>query len=144
MLAKKGGSMQSKGFNFFFVFIFLALFLSSCNRRSELEGSWVGCQVHRPLIEWLLTIEDNHFSFVREDKGLWYMGLIRLNLNCRLKKIDMIIDDTSIPALKGKTALGIFEIDGDTLTIASSEPGGQLRPRSFDEPGTIEFNFAKD
>lgn len=81
---------------------------------------------------------------MREDSGLWYRGLIRLNLNCRLKKIDMIINDTSMPALKGKTALGIFEIDGDTLTIASSEPGGQLRPRSFDEPGAAEFIFAKD
>jgi uncharacterized protein (TIGR03067 family) len=129
---------------FIFVFIFFSLFLSSCNCRSELEGSWVGCQVRRPLIEWLFTVETNQFFLVREDSGLWYRGLIRLNLNCRLKKIDMIIHDTSIPALKGKTALGIFEIDGDTLTIASSEPGGQFRPRSFDEPGTTEFIFAKD
>jgi uncharacterized protein (TIGR03067 family) len=129
---------------FFFVFLFLSLFLSSCSRCPELEGSWVGCQARSPLIEWWFTVEDNHFSLVREDSGLWYRGLIRLNLNCRLKKIDMIIRDTSIPALKGKTALGIFEIDGDTLTIASSEPGGQFRPRSFDEPGMTEFIFGKD
>ena len=135
--------MKSKAFNFLFVFLFLSLFLSACNHRSALEGSWVGCEMRRPLIDWTLTVEDTHFRLVREDSGLWYMGLIRLNLNCRLNKIDMVIDDTSIPALRGKTVLGIFEIDGDSLTIASSQPGGHSRPQSFGEPGTTEFIFAK-
>jgi uncharacterized protein (TIGR03067 family) len=135
--------MHSKRFGIFWVVAFLLMFSNACNRRSELEGSWVGCEVRRPPIDWTLTVEDTHFSLVREDSGLWYMGLIRLNLNCRLKKIDMLIDDTSIPALRGKTVLGIFEIDGDSLTIASSQPGEHSRPRSFGEPGTTEFIFAK-
>ena len=136
--------MKSKAFNFLFVFLFLSLFLSACNHQSALEGSWVGCEMRRPLIDWTLTVEDNHFSLVREDSDLWYIGFIRLNLNCKLKKIDMIIDDTSIPAVKGQIALGIFEINGNSLTIASSEPGGHSRPRSFGEPGAIEFAFIKD
>ena len=136
--------MHSKSFSIFWVFAFLFMFLNACNRRSELEGSWVGCEARRAHIDWMLTVEDTHFSLVREDSDLWYMGLIRLNLNCRLKKIDMIIDDTSIPAVKGQIALGIFEINGNSLTIASSEPGGHSRPRSFGEPGAIEFAFIKD
>ena len=135
--------MKSKAFNFLFVFLFLSLFLSACNHRSALEGSWVGCEMRRPLIDWTLTVEDNHFSLVREDSDLWYIGFIRLNLNCKLKKIDMVIDDSAIPALRGKTVLGIFKKDGDSLTIASSQPGGHSRPQSFGEPGTTEFIFAK-
>ena len=135
--------MHSKRLRIFLIFAFLLMFLNSCNRRSELEGSWVGCEVRGAHIDWTLTVEDTHFRLVREDSGLWYMGLIRLNLNCRLNKIDMVIDDTSIPALRGKTVLGIFEIDGDSLTIASSQPGGHSRPQSFGEPGTTEFIFAK-
>ena len=136
--------MRSKGFRFFFVLIFLLLFLSSCNRRSELEGSWVGCEVRRPLIDWTLTIKGNQFSLVREDLNVWYKGFLRLNKNCRLKKIDLEVKNTAVQISNGKTSLGIYEVDGDTLTIIATEPGDHLRPFSFDEPGkSSEFFFTK-
>jgi uncharacterized protein (TIGR03067 family) len=136
--------MRSKGFSFFFALIFILLFLSSCSRRSELEGSWVGCEVRRPLIDWMLTIKGNQFSLVREDLNVWYKGFIRLNKNCRLKKIDLEVIDTAVPVSNGKTSLGIYEIDGDTLTIIATEPGDHLRPLSFDEPDTSsKFFFTK-
>ena len=90
-----------------FSLIFISLFLNSCNRRSELEGSWVGCEVQRPLIDWTLTIKGNQFSLVREDMNAWYKGFIRLNKNCRLKKIDLEVIDTAVPVSNGKTSLGI-------------------------------------
>ena len=136
--------MQSKGFIIFLALIFISLFLSSCNRRSELEGSWVGCEVRRPLIDWTLTIKDNHFSLVREDLNVWYKGFLRLNKNCRLKKIDLEVKNTAVQISNGKTSLGIYEVDGDTLTIIAAEPGDHLRPLSFDEPGkSSEFFFTK-
>ena len=136
--------MHSKRLRIFLIFAFLLMFLNSCNRRSELEGSWVGCEVRRPLIDWTLTIRGNHFSLVREDLNLWYRGLLRLNQNCRLKKIDLEIMDTAVQASNGMTSLGIYEVDGDTLTIIATEPGDHLRPLSFDEPGkSIEFYFVK-
>ena len=115
--------MQSKGFSFFFVLIFLSLLLTSCNRRSELEGSWVGCEVRRPLVEWTLSVNGNQFNLVREDLNEWYTGFLRLNKNCRLKKIDLEVIDTAKQKSKGKTSLGIYEIDGDKLTIIATEPG---------------------
>ena len=136
--------MHSKSFSIFWVFAFLLMFLNACNRRSELEGSWVGCEVRRPLIDWTLTIRGNHFSLVREDLNLWYKGFLRLNKNCRLKKIDLEVMDTAVQTSNGKTSLGIYEVDGDTLTIIATEPGDHLRPLSFDEPGkSIEFYFVK-
>jgi uncharacterized protein (TIGR03067 family) len=136
--------MRSKSFSFLFILIFLLLFLSSCNRRSELEGSWVGFEVRRPLIDWTLTIKGSQFSLVREDLNAWYKGFLRLNKNCRLKKIDLEVIDTAVPISNGKTSLGIYEIDGDTLTIIATEPGDHSRPLSFDEPDTSsEFFFTK-
>ena len=136
--------MHSKGLSFLLVLIFLSLFVSSCNRRTELEGSWVGCEVRRPLIDWTLTIKDNHFSLVREDFNLWYNGFLKLNKNCRLKKIDLEVIDTAEQRSNGKTRLGIYEVDGDTLTIIAGKPGDHLRPLSFDEPGkSNEFCFTK-
>ncbi|CAB1063154.1 hypothetical protein D1BOALGB6SA_7937 [Olavius sp. associated proteobacterium Delta 1] len=136
--------MHSKCFSFLFVLILLSLFLSSCNCRTELEGSWVGCEVRRPLFDWTLTIKDNHFSLVREDFNLWYNGFLKLNKNCRLKKIDLEIVDTAEQSSNGKMSLGIYEVDGDTLTIIASKLGDYLRPLSFDEPGkSREFYFTK-
>ena len=136
--------MQFKGFIIFLALILSSLFLSSCNRRSELEGSWVGCEVRRPLIDWTLTIKGNQFSLVREDLNVWYKGFLRLNKNCRLKKIDLEVKNTAVQISNGKTSLGIYEVDGDTLTIIATEPGDHLRPLSFDEPGkSSEFFFTK-
>ena len=136
--------MHSKGLSFLLVLIFLSLFVSSCNRRTELEGSWVGCEIRRPLIDWTLTIKDNHFSLVREDFNLWYNGFLKLNKNCRLKKIDLEVIDTAEQRSNGKTRLGIYEVDGDTLTIIAGKPGDHLRPLSFDEPDkSNEFCFTK-
>ena len=136
--------MHSKRFGIFWVVAFLLMFLNACSCRSELEGSWIGCEVRSPPIDWTLTIKGNQFSLVREDLNLWYRGLLRLNQNCRLKKIDLEIMDTAVQASNGMTSLGIYEVDGDTLTIIATEPGDHLRPLSFDEPGkSIEFYFVK-
>jgi uncharacterized protein (TIGR03067 family) len=136
--------MHSKGFSFLFVLILLLLFLNSCNCRTELEGSWVGCEARRPLIDWTLTIKGNHFSLVREDFNLWYNGFLKLNKNCRLKKIDLEVVDTAVQIFNGKMSLGIYEVDGDTLKIIATVPGDHLRPLSFDEPGkSNEFYFTK-
>ena len=136
--------MYSKCFSVLFVLILISLFLSSCSCRTELEGSWVGCEVRRPLIDWRLTIEGNYFSLVREDFSLWYNGFLKLNKNCRLKKIDLEVVDTAEQRSNGKTRLGIYEVDGDTLTIIAGKPGDHLRPLSFDEPGkSSEFYFTK-
>ena len=122
----------------------LEITLGSCTRQSELEGSWVGCNVRRPLIDWTLTINGNRFSLVREDLDEWYTGFFRLNKNCRLKKIDLNIVDAAEQKSNGKMSLGIYEVDGDTLTIFSTKPGDLLRPISFDEAGKFtEFYFSK-
>ena len=137
--------MNSKGLRFLFVLIFLSLFLSSCNRDSDLEGSWIGYEIHRPILDWTLTIAGNQFSLVREDLKMWYKGFLKLNKNCRLKKIDLEVIDTAVRMSTGETLFGIYEVDGDTLTIIATEPGDDLRPLSFDEPGkSNEFYFTKN
>jgi len=137
--------MHSKAFSFLFVLIFLSLLLTSCNRRTELEGSWVGCEVRRPLFDWTLTVTGNQFSLVREDLNEWYKGFLRLIKNCRLKKIDLEVIDTAVRISSGKTLFGIYEVDENTLTIIATAPSDHLRPVSFDEPGkSNEFYFTKN
>ena len=122
----------------------LSIIFYSCNRQSELEGSWIGCEIHRPLLDWTLTIAGNQFSLVREDLTVWYEGFLKLNKNCRLNKIDLEVVDAAGQGSKGRVSLGIYEVDGETLTIVASKPGEHLRPLSFDEPAkSFEFYFTK-
>ena len=121
-----------------------ATVFSSCNRQTELEGQWIGCEIRKPLIDWILTIQSNQFYLIREDFDIWYKGRFKLNNNCALKKIDLQINDAHARTQNGKTILGIYEINKDTLTVVLDLPGKQARPLSLDEPrGAVVFNFYK-
>ena len=61
--------------------------LNGCNCQTALEGSWVGCEIRKPFLEWTLIIEGNRFSLIREDFRHWYSGDLKLNSNCPIKKI---------------------------------------------------------
>lgn len=136
--------MKSNVGNPILVICFCAAIFTSCNRQTELEGPWIGCEIRRPLLDWTLTVQDNHFSLIREDFDIWFEGSFRLNSNCVLKKIDLQINDTYARSQKGKTILGIYEIDSDTLTIVLGLPGKQERPLSLDESsGAVVFNFVR-
>ena len=136
--------MKSNVGNPILVICFCATIFISCNRQTELEGPWIGCEIRKPLLDWTLTVHDNHFSLIREDFDIWFEGSFRLNSNCVLKKIDLQINDTHERSQKGKTILGIYEIDSDTLTIVLGLPGKQERPLSLDEPsGAVVFNFLR-
>ncbi|MEX1328916.1 MAG: hypothetical protein AB1Z29_19095 [Desulfobacterales bacterium] len=136
--------MKSNVGNPILVICFCATIFTSCNRQTELEEPWIGTKIRRPLLDWTLTVQDTHFSLIREDFDIWFEGSFRLNSNCILKKIDLQITDTYVSSQKGKTILGIYEIDSDTLTIVLGLPGKQERPLSLDEPsGAVVFNFLR-
>jgi len=91
-----------------------------------------------------IAIGSANFSLVREDLNVWYKGFLRLNKNCRLKKIDLEYISTAVQTDNGKMSLGIYEVDGDILILKATEPGDHRRPLSFDEPGKCsEFYFMK-
>ena len=122
----------------------LAMIISSCHRQNELEGRWVGCEIRKPCIDWILNIRGNKFHLFREDSITWYKGHILLNSNCALKKIDLQINEAHTPSQNGKTILGIYEISSNILTIVVGQPGKLTRPLPLDEPrGEIVFNFER-
>lgn len=127
------------------LYLFLmGILLGGCNHRTDLEGTWVGCDTRKPFVDWTLTIVDNQFYLVREDLSMWYMGKFNLNNNCLLKKIDLTFSDTHIQIQNGTTLLGIYEIDGNNLTLITSMPDNPLRPSSFDGyDKAVVFNFVR-
>ena len=121
-----------------------AMLLAACNHHTGLEGTWVGCDMRNPLIDWNLTVIGNQFYLVREDLSMWYVGQFNLNNNCLLKKIDLKFSHTHIQVHDGTMRPGIYSIDGNSLTLITSRPGSQLRPTSFDDNGqAVVFNFVR-
>ena len=121
-----------------------SVYLSGCDCQTALEGKWVGCDIRKPLVDCTLSIQGKNFVLMREDSNRWYEGQFKLNNNCVFKKIDFEINNTHSSTLNGKTLLGIYKIDRDTLTLVTSEPGKQARPLSFDEsPEAVVFSFVK-
>ena len=130
--------------NSILILFFCTTIFSSCNRQTELEGMWIGCEIRKPCIDWTLTIQGNQFHLIREDSFRWYKGCIQLNNNCALKKIDLQINDTHTRSQNGKTILGIYEINNDTLTVVLGQPGKPARPLSLDEHwGAVVFDFVR-
>ena len=118
--------------------------LNGCNCQTALEGSWVGCEIRKPFIEWTLVIEGNRFSLMREDFRQWYKGHLKLNSNCPIKKIDFQIEETGNHQLAGKTLLGIYEVEEEILTFITSGFDIQERPLSFESADeTMAFNFVR-
>ena len=124
------------------IICFCATILNSCIRQTQLKGHWIGCEIRKPCVDWILTIEGNQFHLIRDDSSRWYNGSFQLNGNCALKKIDLQIDDAHAPSQNGKTILGIYQISSNSLTIVVGRPGKIVRPHSFDDPeGAVIFNF---
>ncbi len=136
--------MKSKTINLMVLICLCVILVTACNQNTRLEGTWVGCDIRKPLIDWTLTVVDNQFYLIREDLSMWYVGKFRLNNNCLLKKIDLRFSDSHIQINNGITLLGIYEIDGNTLTLITSKAGNQLRPNSLDEyDKAVVFNFVR-
>ena len=126
------------------ILFFWATTYNSCNHQTELEGPWIGCEIRKPCIDWNFTIRGNQFHLIREDSFIWYKGRFQLNNNCALNKIDLQIHDTHARSQNGKTILGIYEINSDTLTVVMGIAGKQARPGSFEESrGVMVFNFVR-
>lgn len=105
-----------------------------------LEGSWLCESVYdgtekepTPKKELKkITLAINGDKMVQKDGEHSESGTIKIDPSQKPKKIDVTLLDGP---KKGKTGLGIYRLDGDTLTMCLSVPGKD-RPSDFpDKPG---------
>ena len=121
-----------------FLICFL-LFYVSCskdttgnnNNITELEGTWIGYEIDGKNDEWTLSFSGNNYESHNQNYEEFYNGTFTINTEILPKQIDLLFEECSCPEYVGKTALGIYEIEGDTLTYASNPPGFNSRPTEF-------------
>ena len=103
--------------------------------KEKLQGTWnavsgeSGGKEDAEAKEHALVFKGDEFNVKRGDKVI-IKGTFKIDSSKKPKTIDMEIveapgDDT------GKTALGIYKLEGDDLTWCVDEPGSGNRPKEF-------------
>ena len=69
---------------------------------------------------------------------------MKLNEEVEPRQADFVIEKCAIERYVGTTAHGIYKIEGNTFTMAASEPGSAVRPTLFEGGRGIRvFTFTK-
>jgi len=124
--------------NFIFLICFLLVYVSCSkdttgnnNNITELEGTWIGYEINEKNDEWTLSFSGNNYESHNQNYEESYNGTFIINTEILPKQIDLLFEECSYPEYIGTTGLGIYEIEGDTLTYASNPPGFSSRPEDF-------------
>ncbi len=103
--------------------------------KDKLQGTWnavsgeSGGKEQAEAKEHSLIFKGDEFSVKRGDKVL-VKGKFKIDSSKKPKTIDMEIAEGS-DDVKGKTAEGIYKVEGDGLTWCVDEPGSGNRPKEF-------------
>lgn len=111
-----------------------------------LKGNWTVVSAERDgkkltdeqLKDVMLTLDGTGKATVKKGDQVLFDGTIKIDPTKKPKALDTT--QTSDGENKGKTLLGIYELDGDTLKICTAEPAGKDRPTEFSsKPGSGNF-----
>ena len=109
--------------------------------KENLQGTWkavtveAGGKVQDEAEEHRLIFSGDEFS-IKKGEETMIKGKFKIDPSKKPKEIDMEFIEAKRENLKGKTALGIYELDGDTLKWCWNKPGAE-RPKKFSsEAGT--------
>jgi uncharacterized protein (TIGR03067 family) len=115
----------------------------------KLQGAWKAvaaqhrgssdpdAQQHR------LIFSGDEFS-VKKGEETMIKGKFKIDSSKKPREIDMEFTEAKRENLNGKTALGIYELDGDTLKWCWNEPGGTERPKKFSSEAHLLVTLKRD
>jgi uncharacterized protein (TIGR03067 family) len=87
-----------------------------------------------------LILSGGEFTIKSGDQVL-YKGKYKLDPAKKPKAIDMEITESAKENHDGKTGLGIYALEGDTLKWCVNEPGEAERPKEFAAPPGTKLMF---
>ena len=122
----------------------LAIFAADFGRtncEAEIIGTWIGDEDNGQADSWGFFFSCDHLDVVGPQE--WCRGTFLLNKATTPYQADFFITASHDEVNIGKTSLGIYQVEGDTLTIAFNEPGVTERPSSFSSNGTRVFLLNK-
>jgi len=99
-----------------------------------LEGTWIGNEIGGRDGQWVIVVTEDRID-VNGPGEEDYKGTFTLNTNVSPHQVNLAITECSEDKYVGTTALGIYKLEGDKLTMAATEPGTTIRPALFDRSG---------
>jgi uncharacterized protein (TIGR03067 family) len=114
--------------------------------QEKLQGTWKAISVERrgeskhDEEDHRLIFDGNQFRIKRGDQTM-IQGTFKLEPSKKPTEIDMKITEDQNGKQKGKTALGIYTLDGDTLKWCVADPGTTERPKDFSAPPDTKIMF---
>jgi uncharacterized protein (TIGR03067 family) len=103
---------------------------------AELDGTWVGTADGEYAGQWTFVISKGKVE-AKGPESEYYAGTVSLNTKTNPKQADFKIDKCSMPEYVGETSLSIYKLEGNKLTLATTEPGIMSRPAFFDSTGGV-------
>lgn len=120
--------------------VFFYVCLCQASDKSELEGTWKDLNQG-----WSFVFSGNQVTIKSPNPQMWIEGTFNSNPAADPKEIDLAIEKSGIPAYQGLTSLGIYKIEGTSLTLALGEPGKNTRPESFGSgTGAMVFSLTRE
>ena len=101
------------------------------NNETEMEGTWIGYELDGGNDVWTYDVNEDILNISASPSEEWYNGVITLNTDLFPKQVDYEVTGSSYDQAVGLTTLGIYKIEGDTLTLAANAPGISERPQNY-------------
>lgn len=99
--------------------------------KATLEGRWTGYVLGQPGAKLTLIITGTHLDYRGAQSNDWCRGTFVLNESARPRQLDLKVEAMPTPEYVGETILGIYELNGNQLRVATAEPGSDQRPASL-------------
>ncbi len=98
-----------------------------------LVGTWVGTEASSSTV-WTFTVTSSDAD-VKIAGVQAYKGTYTVDTSSDPKRITLAVTDSTNSLYIGKTANGIYKMEGSTLTVAINQPGNAARPVDFTPGG---------
>jgi uncharacterized protein (TIGR03067 family) len=129
----------------FFVLV-LMLFLAACGGEAPppppsasppppeeptLDGTWVGHEVKGRPGEWTVVFDGDFCEVAGPDDIESYSGPIEVDWEAKPPRLVLEVEECSVERFVGQKTHMIFQLRGDTLTLAGTAPGSKEKPTGF-------------
>jgi len=128
---------HSPRLGFLGVLLIAALFAhAGGDDKGKLDGTWITEQDGKKI-----ELRFAKGEFTAEVGGKTIKGMYKTDAKKTPKEMDITFKDSD-PKIDGKTALCIYEVDGDMLKWAANDPGrGNPRPKEFPEKERVGGDY---